>query len=43
MELLGIYEIIPEDFGLIDYSNTSKIEAQEIIKNAIQLMLKEVG
>jgi len=43
MELLGIYEIIPEDFGLIDYSNTSKIEAQEIIKGAIQLMLKEVG
>ena len=43
MELLGIYEIIPEDFGLIDYSNTSKIEAQEIIKDAIQLMLKEVG
>ena len=43
MELLGIYEVIPEDFGLIDYSNTSKIEAQEIIKDGIQLMLKEVG
>ena len=43
MEQLGIYEVIPEDFGLIDYSNTSKIEAQEIIKDGIQLMLKEVG
>ena len=43
MEQLGIYEVIPEDFGLIDYSNTSKIEAQEIIKGGIQLMLKEVG
>jgi len=43
MEFLGIYEVIPEDFGLIDFANTSKIEAQEIIKNAMYLMLKEVG
>ena len=39
----GIYEVVPEDFGLIDYSSTSKIEAQEIISDAIELMLKEVG
>jgi len=43
MEFLGIYEVIPEDFGLIDFANTSKIEAQEIIKNSMYLMLKEVG
>jgi Na+-transporting NADH:ubiquinone oxidoreductase subunit A len=43
MESFGIYEVVPEDFGLIDYSNTSKIEAQEIISDAIQLMIKEVG
>ena len=43
MEALGIYEIIPEDFGLIDYGSTSKIEAQKIIKEGIELMLKEVG
>tara|TARA_X000001036_G_scaffold191568_1_gene180629 strand:- start:854 stop:2200 length:1347 start_codon:yes stop_codon:yes gene_type:complete len=43
MEAFGIYEVIPEDFGLIDYSNTSKIEAQEIISDAIDIMLKEVG
>ena len=43
MEALGIYEIIPEDFGLIDYGSTSKIEAQKIIKEGIKLMLKEVG
>jgi Na+-transporting NADH:ubiquinone oxidoreductase subunit A len=43
MEWLGIYEVIPEDFGLIDFANTSKIEAQEIIKDAMYLMLKEVG
>ena len=43
MEGLGIYEVIPEDFGLIDFSNTSKIEAQEIIREGIELMIKEVG
>ena len=43
MEALGIYEVIPEDFGLIDYANTSKIEAQEIIKDGIELMINEVG
>tara|TARA_X000000950_G_scaffold227624_1_gene274811 strand:+ start:6169 stop:7521 length:1353 start_codon:yes stop_codon:yes gene_type:complete len=43
MEALGIYEVIPEDFGLIDYASTSKIEAQEIIREGIELMIKEVG
>jgi Na+-transporting NADH:ubiquinone oxidoreductase subunit A len=43
MEALGIYEVIPEDFGLIDYANSSKIEAQEIIREGIELMIKEVG
>ncbi len=43
MEALGIYEVIPEDFGLIDYGSTSKIEAQKIIREGIELMIKEVG
>ncbi len=43
MEALGIYEVVPEDFGLVDYSNTSKIEAQEIIREGIELMINEVG
>lgn len=43
MENLGIYEIAPEDFALIDYTNTSKLEAQEIIRKALDLMIKEVG
>ena len=43
MEALGIYEVVPEDFGLIDYANTSKIEAQEIIRKGIELMINEVG
>ena len=43
MEALGIYEVVPEDFGLVDYSNTSKLEAQEIIRKGIELMINEVG
>ena len=43
MEALGIYEVVPEDFGLIDYANTSKIEAQDIIRKGIELMINEVG
>jgi Na+-transporting NADH:ubiquinone oxidoreductase subunit A len=34
---------VPEDFGLVDYANTSKIEAQEIIRQGIELMINEVG
>lgn len=43
MENLGIYEVAPEDFALIDYTNTSKLEAQEILRDALDLMIKEVG
>lgn len=43
MENLGIYEVAPEDFGLIDFSNTSKLEAQEVIREALDIMIKEVG
>ncbi len=43
MENLGIYEVAPEDFALIDYVNTSKLEAQEIIRLGLDLMITEVG
>ncbi|WP_445719483.1 Na(+)-translocating NADH-quinone reductase subunit A [Flavobacterium sp.] len=43
MENLGIYEVAPEDFALIDYTNTSKLEAQDIIRKSLDLMIKEVG
>ena len=43
MEALGIYEVAPEDFALIDYASTSKIEAQAIIREALDLIIKEVG
>ncbi len=43
MEALGIYEVAPEDFALVDYASTSKLEAQSIIREALDLMIKEVG
>ncbi len=43
MESLGIYEVAPEDFSLIDYSSSSKIEAQYIIREGLDLMILEVG
>jgi Na+-transporting NADH:ubiquinone oxidoreductase subunit A len=43
MENLGIYEVAPEDFALVDYVNTSKLEAQAIIREALDVMINEVG
>ncbi|MFI2742290.1 Na(+)-translocating NADH-quinone reductase subunit A [Zhouia sp. PK063] len=43
MESLGIYEVAPEDFALVEYVCTSKVEAQEIVRVALDLMIKEVG
>src|SRR5699024_6010504 len=43
MEELGIYEVAPEDFALVDYVNTSKVEAQEIIRMGLDIMITEVG
>jgi Na+-transporting NADH:ubiquinone oxidoreductase subunit A len=43
MENLGIYEVAPEDFALVDFVSTSKIEAQTIIRKGLDLMIKEVG
>lgn len=43
MENLGIYEVAPEDFALVDFISTSKIEAQDIIRQGLDLMIKEVG
>ena len=41
MEKLGIYEVSPEDFGLIDYSSSSKIEAQTIIRQGLDYIYNE--
>jgi Na+-transporting NADH:ubiquinone oxidoreductase subunit A len=43
METLGIYEIIEEDFALCEYACTSKIKVQDIIRQGINTMIKELG
>lgn len=43
MEQLGIYEIVEEDMALCEYVCTSKIEVQEIIRNGIKVMIKELS
>jgi Na+-transporting NADH:ubiquinone oxidoreductase subunit A len=43
MENLGIYEIAEEDMALCEYVCTSKTEVQAIIREGIDLMIKELG
>ncbi len=43
MENLGIYEVAPEDFALVEYVNTSKLEIQDVIRLGLDLMITEVG
>jgi len=42
MEQLGIYEVAEEDFALCEFICPSKIEIQSIIRQGIDLMIKEV-
>ena len=41
MEALGIYEVVEEDFALCEFVDPSKTEMQQIIRNGINLMIKE--
>lgn len=43
MEQLGIYEIIEEDLALCEYACTSKVRVQEIVRQGLDLMMKELG
>lgn len=43
MEDLGIYEVAPEDFALCEYIDASKTEIQEIIRQGLELIRKEVS
>lgn len=43
MEQLGIYEVIEEDLALCEYADTSKIKVQEILREGLNTMMKEVG
>ncbi len=41
MEQLGIYEVSPEDFALAEFIDSSKLELQKIVREGLDLMLKE--
>jgi len=43
MEQLGAYEIAPEDFALTEFVCVSKQPHQEIIRQGLDLMYKEIG
>jgi Na+-transporting NADH:ubiquinone oxidoreductase subunit A len=43
MENLGIYEIDAEDFALCEVIDTSKTEIQEIVRNGLELIRKEMS
>ncbi len=42
MEKLGIYEVAPEDFALAEYADTSKIPLQQIVRDGLDYLRKEV-
>ncbi len=41
MENLGIYEVVEEDFALCEFVDPSKTDMQQIVRNGINLMIKE--
>ncbi len=41
MENLGIYEVVEEDFALCEFVDPSKIAIQQIIRDGINLMIRE--
>lgn len=43
MEVLGMYEVAPEDFALTEFVCVSKQPHQKIIRDGLDLMLKEIG
>ena len=43
MEALGMYEVAPEDFALTEFICVSKQPHQQIIREGLDLMLKEIG
>jgi len=43
MENLGIYEVAEEDFALCEFVCTSKTDVQSIIRQGIDLMIRELG
>jgi Na+-transporting NADH:ubiquinone oxidoreductase subunit A len=43
MENLGIYEIVEEDLALCEFVDPSKIEMQDIVRQGINQMIKEMN
>ena len=43
MEALGMYEVAPEDFALTEFICVSKQPHQQIIREGLDLMYKEIG
>jgi len=43
MEQLGIYEVEAEDFALLEFISTSKIEIQSIMHNGLEFLRKELS
>lgn len=41
MELLGIYEVSPEDFALAEFVDSSKLELQRIVREGLDMLRKE--
>ena len=40
-ELLGIYEVSPEDFALAEFVDSSKLELQRIVRQGLDILRKE--
>jgi len=43
MENLGIYEVLPEDFALCEFIDTSKTDIQQIIHEGLEKIRKELA
>lgn len=43
MEQLGIYEVVPEDFALCEFIDTSKLELQKIVREGLDYLGKEMN
>lgn len=43
MEALGIYEVAPEDFAVAEYVDTSKLPLQQIVRDGLDYLRKELS
>lgn len=43
MEALGIYEVAPEDFALCEFVDTSKLPLQQIVRDGLDYLRKELN